>query len=237
MPLQHWDPRRDQMRGGQPGCALQYRQHWPGARCGVPPPSPATRQQGEWGAARHSHTAPWIMASVGRKVGASGTSLPTSSVPDGTSFSSPRPGGTGALLRPWGTQRGLTSPSPSPHLTPAAAELQPGPCQLQGQGSVGALVGTCQPQLQRLVVPLEGIQLRAEVEGTLRREEAELPPAMGYPPCTPTTTQLTSRSWARSLSTSSGPSGCATVNAGTPGCEGWGCSGSWGCSGPRGSTP
>lgn len=34
--------------------------------------------------------------------------------------------------------------------------------------------------------------------------------------------QLTLRSWARSLSTSSGRSGCATVNAGTPGWGGHG---------------
>lgn len=45
-------------------------------------------------------------------------------------------------------------------------------------------MGTRQPQLQRPPVPLEGVQLRAEVEGTLQGEEAK-PPAMGYPLCHP----------------------------------------------------
>lgn len=45
-------------------------------------------------------------------------------------------------------------------------------------------MGTCQPQLQWPGALLELVQLWAEVEGTLRGEEAEHP-AMGYPPSTP----------------------------------------------------
>lgn len=96
-------------------------------------------------------------------------------------------------------------------------------------------MGTCQPQLQHPAALLEVVQLRAEVEGTLWGEEAE-PPAMGCPLPTPPP-QLTFSSWARSLSTSSGRSGCATVNAGTPGWEGCGCLETWGYSGTWGNTP
>lgn len=98
-------------------------------------------------------------------------------------------------------------------------------------------MGTCQPQLQRPAALLKVVQLRAEVEGTLWGEEAE-PPAMGWGTPSPhPCQQLTFRSWARSLSTSSGRSGCATVNAGTPGWEGQGCLVTWGCSKTRGNTP
>lgn len=45
-------------------------------------------------------------------------------------------------------------------------------------------MGTRQPQLQHLAALLKVIQLWAEVEGTLRGEEAE-PPTMGHPPSTP----------------------------------------------------
>lgn len=121
---------------------------------------------------------------------------------------------------------GSGPPSPCPCLTLAATALQPRPCQLQGQGSVGALVGTCQPQLQSPAALLKVIQLRAEVEGTLWGEEAE-PPCHGVPPHPHPQhqIQLTLRSWARSLSTSSGRSGCTTVNAGTPGWGGGGAQG------------
>lgn len=77
-----------------------------------------------------------------------------------------------------------------------------------------------QPQLQHPRPHLKGIQLGAQVQRALRGREAEPGPVEAPTPrLSPTLSpELTPHSRARSRSTSSGCSGCGTVNAGTPGC-------------------
>lgn len=77
------------------------------------------------------------------------------------------------------------SAPPLPCLTLVAPPLQPRPGELQCQRGVGALVAARQPQLQRLAPGLEGVQLRADVEGALRGQEDEPPPpnTARSPPC------------------------------------------------------
>lgn len=113
-----WDPHTLPSTGTPVG--IQYGD-WLGSST-----APPHGEGGSW----HGRTAPWIMASVSRKAGASGTGLPSSSVLGGTSFSSPRPRQDRHLTEPSGALVGSGPLSLSPCLTWAAAALQPRPRQL-----------------------------------------------------------------------------------------------------------